>query len=186
MPPTLRIAGYQDARSVHSRAVRVLEAALKPGAAVDFLENIATTGRKVIDLLDMVEAGELDLCYFSSSYLTARVPALGVFDIPFLLTDRDRTRALLQGALGQRLAAEIGSRTGYTVLGFWDNGPRNISNRLRAIRMPADCRASASAHSRAPATTPRIARSAWSPSPSTSAISSRRSQAARSTRRKIR
>jgi TRAP-type C4-dicarboxylate transport system substrate-binding protein len=82
----------------------------------------------------------LDLCYFSSSYVTARVPALGVFDIPFAMTDRDRTRKLLQSELGERLASDVASNTGYRVLGFWDNGPRHISNRLRAIRMPADCK----------------------------------------------
>jgi C4-dicarboxylate-binding protein DctP len=143
MPLVLRIAGYQDARSVHTRAMRVLEAALKqtlgPAVAIEFEENIATTGRKVADLLDLVEAGDLDLCYFSSSYLTARVPALGVFDIPFELTGRGRTRALLQGALGIRLTGAVAQRTGYRVLGFWDNGLRNISNRLRPIRSPADC-----------------------------------------------
>jgi len=140
----LRAGGYQDERSVHTRAVRVLEASLKrslgDGVAFDLTENIATRGHKVADLLDLVESGELDLCYFSSSYVTARVPALGVFDIPFAMTDRDRTRTLLQGALGERLAGDVASNTGYRVLGFWDNGPRHISNRLRAIRMPADCK----------------------------------------------
>ncbi len=142
----LRIGGYQDSRSVHTRAMRVLEASLKDtlGAniAVEFEENIAATGRKVADLLDLVESGALDLCYFSSSYLTARVPALGVLDVPFLLTDRARTRALLQGALGAgaRIAAEVAANTGYTLLGFWDNGLRNISNRLRPIRIPDDCK----------------------------------------------
>jgi TRAP-type C4-dicarboxylate transport system substrate-binding protein len=143
MGTTLRIAGYQDARSVHTRTMRVLEAALQQSlggaVAVEFEENIAASGRKAADLLDLVEAGELDLCYFSSSYLTSRVPALGVFDIPFELTDRARTRALLQGALGARLADEVARRTGYRVLGFWDNGLRNISNRLRPLRAPQDC-----------------------------------------------
>ena len=87
-----------------------------------------------------MKSGALDLCYFSSSYVTARVPALGVFDIPFMLTGRGRTRALLQGTLGARIADEIASSTGYTVLGFWDNGLRNISNRLRPIRRPEDCK----------------------------------------------
>ena len=140
MPTTLRIAGYQDARSVHSRAMRTLEAALNGSSiATEFEENIAARGRKVADLLDLVESGELDLCYFSSSYLTARVPALGVFDIPFELTDRLRTQRLLQGALGAYVAGEVARHSGYRVLGCWDNGLRNISNRLRPIRTPADC-----------------------------------------------
>jgi TRAP-type C4-dicarboxylate transport system substrate-binding protein len=94
----------------------------------------------VADLLDLVETGELDLCYFSSSYLSKRVPALGALDIPFLLTARERTRALLQGTLGGRIADDVAARTGYRVLGFWDNGLRNISNRLRPIRSPDDCK----------------------------------------------
>lgn len=144
MATTLRIGGYQGKSSVHTRSVRLLETSLKrslgDAVAVDFIEDIATTGRKVTDLLDLVERGELDLCYFSSSYVTARAPALGVFDIPFVMTDRNRTQALLRGALGERLSANVASNTGYRVLGFWDNGPRHISNRLRAIRMPDDCR----------------------------------------------
>jgi TRAP-type C4-dicarboxylate transport system substrate-binding protein len=144
MTLTLRIAGYQDARSVHTRAMRVLETSLKralgDGIAIDFQEDIAKSGRKVADLLDLVETGALDLCYFSSSYVTARVPALGAFDIPFLMQDRERTRALLQGALGERLAEAVAANTGYRVLGFWDNGPRHISNALRQIRMPDDCK----------------------------------------------
>ena len=141
---TLRMAGYQDDRSVHTHAMRVLEATLKEslGAAIEteFEPNIAASGRKVADLLALVEAGDLDLCYFSSSYLTARVPALGVFDIPFQWSDRLRTRALLQGPLGAFIAREIESRTGYKLLDYWDNGLRSISNRLRAIRTPGDCK----------------------------------------------
>ena len=143
MATTLRIGGYQGKSSVHTRAMRVLEASLKrtlgDAIAVEFLEDIATTGRKVTDLLDLVESGELDFCYFSSSYVTARVPALGVFDIPFEMPDRSRTQRLLQGALGARLAADVAASAGFRVLGFWDNGPRHITNRLRAIRTPSDC-----------------------------------------------
>ena len=51
-------------------------------------------------------------------------------------TKDQRTRALLQGKLGERLAADVASNTGYRVLGFWDNGPRHISNALRPLRHP--------------------------------------------------
>ena len=46
-------------------------------------DSIVSLGRKAADLLTMVESGELDGCYFASSYLAGRVPALGVFDQPF-------------------------------------------------------------------------------------------------------
>jgi TRAP-type C4-dicarboxylate transport system substrate-binding protein len=143
MTARIRIAGYQNETSVHTRAVRMMMRALQERAAgrvtIDFEPNIAERGRKVVDLLALVESGELDLCYFSSSYLTKRVPALGVFDIPFRFIDRWDTRIRLGGSLDAALAREIAARTEYEVLGFWDNGLRNISNGKRPIRTPDDC-----------------------------------------------
>jgi TRAP-type C4-dicarboxylate transport system substrate-binding protein len=139
----IRIAGYQDEQSVHTRAVRVMMRALREKAgdriSVDFEPNIAERGRKVADLLDLVKSGDLDLCYFSSSYLAKRVPALGALDIPFQVTDRRDTHARLEGSLGAILRREIAARTEYEALAFWDNGLRNISNRKRPIRRPEDC-----------------------------------------------
>lgn len=139
----IRIAGYQGEESVHTRAVRVMMDFLRNAAggrvSVEFETNITERGRKAIDLLDLVESGDLDICYFSSSYLTHRVPALGVFDIPFQFADRRETRSQLQGRLGAMLRQQTAERTGYEVLAFWDNGLRNISNAKRPIRSPEDC-----------------------------------------------
>ncbi len=144
MSVQIRIAGYQDERSVHTRAVHVMIDALleKTGGRVEvnFDKNIAEHGRKAADLLDLVRSGDLDLCYFSSSYLTKRVPALGILDIPFQFMDRERTRAHLAGRLGEVLRQAISTHTEYEALAFWDNGLRNISNGKRPIRTPEDCR----------------------------------------------
>ena len=140
---TIRFGGYQPERSVHTRAARALIAALSRDlcgqVAVDFTPNIAETGRLAGDLLTMTEAGDLELCYFASSYLADRIPALGLLDLPFEGTDRARIWARLDGAAGDRLKQEVERTTGYAVLGFWDNGIRHISNRKRPIRTPADC-----------------------------------------------
>jgi C4-dicarboxylate-binding protein DctP len=139
----IRIAGYQGEQSVHTRAVRVMIDTLLKKAdgqvSVGFERNITEQGRKAADLLDLVKTGDLDLCYFSSSYLTRHVPALGLFDIPFQFADRQDTRRRLEGHLGTILRHEVAARTGYEVLAFWDNGLRNISNARRPIRSPEDC-----------------------------------------------
>lgn len=142
MTVRLRIAGYQDEASVHTRAVRVMMRALEPHGgmlAVEFEPNIAARGRKAADLLSLVASGDLDLCYFSSSYLSERVPGLAALDIPFLFSDRQDTRARLDGPLGAALRCDIEARTDYVVLAFWDNGLRHISNGRRPLRMPSDC-----------------------------------------------
>jgi C4-dicarboxylate-binding protein DctP len=138
----LRCGGYQGQDSVHTRALRVLEVEIGragPLVEVELTPNITEQGRKASDLLTLVEGGELDLCYFSSSYLAGRVPSLRMLDLPFLVTDRERAYWALDGDLGKRLADDIGTATGFRVLAYWDNGFRHFSNRLRPIRHPRDC-----------------------------------------------
>ena len=139
----LHFAGYQPARSVHTRGLYALRdsVARRAGGALSIrvTESVVSMGRKAADLLSMVESGELDGCYFASSSLAGRVPALGVFDEPFRAGVRDTAFAGLDGDHGARLATEVAAATGYRMLGWWDNGIRHISNGVRPIRTPADC-----------------------------------------------
>jgi TRAP-type C4-dicarboxylate transport system substrate-binding protein len=137
----LRCGGYQGAASVHTRGLWELAGALggADGIAVELIPNVTEQGHKAADLLAMVERGELDLCYFSSSYLGDRVPALRALDLPFVIQDRDHAYRLLDGALGARLTDAIAGSTGYRLLASWDNGFRHITNRIRPIHAPRDC-----------------------------------------------
>ncbi len=139
----LRIGGYQPERSVHTRAVRTLErvVAERSGNTIGtaFTPEIMKTGRAAADLLAMTENGELEICYFASSYLAGRVTALSVLDLPFPGTDRASIWRRLDGNAGQLIRAAVGESTGYEVLAFWDNGIRHISNGVRAIAAPGDC-----------------------------------------------
>ena len=141
---TVRLGGYQSETSILTRALRQLGAELSriPAASwdVEVVRDVTTQGKRAVDLLTMVEEGSFSICYFASSYLTQRIPSLARFDEPFPVTDRARLLRDLDGDQGARLAEEISGRTGYRVLGYWDNGFRHISNRLRPIRHPDDCR----------------------------------------------
>jgi len=143
MTTKLRFAGYQGDKSVHTRAGRVfceiIEREAGNSAAVHFDENIVLKGHKASDLLTKTENGELDGCYFSSSYLAARVPELGLFDQHFVVPDRQSAYAVLDGALGQRLAQHVEEKTDFKVLGYWDNGVRSITNSRKPISNPEDC-----------------------------------------------
>jgi TRAP-type C4-dicarboxylate transport system substrate-binding protein len=44
----------------------------------------------------------------------------------------------MDGALGELLARKIEERVNYRVLGWFENGFRHVSNRVREVRMPAD------------------------------------------------
>ena len=95
-------------------------------------------GYRSEDILWLVESGVLSLGYQSSSYLTDRVPELGFVDLPFLFADRDQARGAMDGALGATLTQAIEDKVGYRIVGWFENGFRHISNRLRPVRSPAD------------------------------------------------
>lgn len=141
---SLRLAGYQPGRSVHTRAMHDFAEGLRrrlgERIAIGYVENITTTGRKAADLLSMTEGDELDICYFASSYLAERVASLDLFDLPFHFDDRGAAYALADGATGRRLADDVAAATGFSVLAYWDNGFRHISNGVRRIVHPRDCR----------------------------------------------
>ncbi|MGI9523101.1 MAG: TRAP transporter substrate-binding protein [Hyphomicrobiaceae bacterium] len=140
----IRIGGYQGDKSVHTRAVHDFTAALDtkkhPELEIAFRQNITQEGLLAADLLRFVAEGELDICYFSTSYLTNQIPALGSFDVPFAFPDRAEFHAFIDGPAGKRAIGEAKEQSPYQVLGFWDNGIRHISNRHHEITRPSDCK----------------------------------------------
>lgn len=141
-PITIRMGGYGPPTTSFSRGLKLIGDALarKFGdrISVKYVWNIMDFGYKAEEILWLVEDGVLTLGYQSSSYLTDRVPELGFVDLPFLFDRRDAARAAIDGGLGRFLAAKIEQRANYRILGWYENGFRHISNRLRPIRTPAD------------------------------------------------
>jgi TRAP-type transport system periplasmic protein len=141
-PIQIRMGGYSPPTTSFSKALKFIGDALAaefgPRIAVDYVWNIMEHGYKAEDILTMVENGEMTLGYQSSSYLTDRVPELGFVDLPFLFANTAQARAAMDGALGQHLARKTEERANFRILGWFENGFRHISNRLRPVHMPAD------------------------------------------------
>jgi TRAP-type C4-dicarboxylate transport system substrate-binding protein len=140
---TLWIGGYGPEKSAHGEGLRTFKEMVESGTDGDFVVdvtwNIMDEGRPNTDLFELVEAGHMFLCYFSSSYLGSRVPELDVLETPFLFPDLAAAHHALDGDLGGALSRAVRERTGFDVLGFWDNGFRHMTNRLRPIHRPDDC-----------------------------------------------
>ena len=141
-PIQIKMAGYGPPSTGFSKALTFigdrLTAQFGSDVAVDYVFNIMDHGHKAEDILTLVERGEMTLGYQSSSYLTDRVPELGFVDLPFLFSSNAQARAAMDGALGQYLARKTEERINYRILGWFENGFRHISNRLRPIHLPAD------------------------------------------------
>ncbi len=85
------MGGYGPPSTGFSLALKTigdrLEARFGGEVEVKYVYNILDLGYRGEDILWLVESGVLTLGYQSSSYLTERVPELGVADLPFLFPD---------------------------------------------------------------------------------------------------
>src|SRR5262245_59862008 len=144
-PYRIIMGGYSPATTSFSLAMKRtgdrLQAKFGKDVDVKYVYNILGLGYKGEDILWLVENGLLTLGYQSSSYLTDRVPDLGIADLPFLFADDARARAAMDGRFGATLAERIEAKTDLRILGWFENGFRHISNRLRVVRVPADMNA---------------------------------------------
>ncbi|MGH8622831.1 MAG: TRAP transporter substrate-binding protein [Burkholderiales bacterium] len=142
-PIQIRMGGYGPPSTTCSRGLKILGDRLERefGRAVDvkYVWNVLDLGYKAGDLLWMAEHGVLTLTYQSTSYLADRVPELELADLPFLFDGLEDARAAIDGKLGAWLSAKTEERIpGYRLLGYFENGYRHLSNRLRPVRTPAD------------------------------------------------
>jgi TRAP-type C4-dicarboxylate transport system substrate-binding protein len=136
------MGGYGPATTGFSKSLKFIgdRLAQQFGDRIDvkYVWNVMDFGYRAEEILWLVESGVLTLGYQSSSYLTDRVPELGFVDLPFLFSKNETARAGVDGKLGQFLAQKIEERVNYRILGWYENGFRQLSNKLRAVRTPAD------------------------------------------------
>jgi TRAP-type C4-dicarboxylate transport system substrate-binding protein len=143
-PIVMKFGGYQAPASVHNRAAKrfgeLLEQKLGDRVAFELIGSVLKLGRGSGDLVPMVERGELSLCYMSTVRFSKAAPSLQLLELPFVVKDRATVFRALDGEYGKEAARRIDENTLCRVLGFWDNGFRHLTNRVRPIRKPQDCR----------------------------------------------
>ncbi len=141
---TLKFGGYQKPASIHNQAATRFGELLRErlGSQINFqlIGDVLALGRKSGDLPSMVESGELSCCYISTVRFTKWVPELAVIDLPFVVRDRATIQRAIDGVLGEFFKRRFTESSPFKLLGLWDNGFRQFSNKVRPIRTPADCR----------------------------------------------
>jgi TRAP-type transport system periplasmic protein len=88
-------------------------------------------------MLTALRSGSLDMSANSQGASATVVPEYAAFGMPFLFTDSAAAFRLLDGPLGKELADKSAAKN-LVVLGYWDNGIRQVSNSKRPVLTPAD------------------------------------------------
>jgi TRAP-type transport system periplasmic protein len=88
-------------------------------------------------MIDGVRSGIIDIALVGLNNLTGLVPESGAFELPFMFPTREEAYAALDGAPGQSVAESF-EQHGLKMLGFPENGYRNMTNNRGPIRTPED------------------------------------------------
>ena len=90
-----------------------------------------------ISFLPRPGTGALDVAVLTGGVVSAVVPEMSVFDIPFLFRDEAHAKAVMQGPIVAKLAPAFADK-GLVLLAFGKQGFRNITNSQHPIRTPGD------------------------------------------------
>lgn len=137
----LHIAGYQGPSSILTQGLACLVKTLKINgwkSDINWIPNVTEHQEKAADLFASIENGSRHIGYMASGYLSAKVPELEVLELPFTVDNRETALSALDRSAGEILTKAVGQKTGFHVLGFWDNGFRHLSNAVRPIQHPTD------------------------------------------------
>jgi TRAP-type transport system periplasmic protein len=85
-----------------------------------------------LDATQALRSGTQEMVITSTSPLTGVVPALGVFDLPFLFADEKEADAILDGEFGQHVT-EMMPEYSLVNLAYWENGFRNLTNSQHTV-----------------------------------------------------
>lgn len=88
-------------------------------------------------MIDGARSGIIDIAISGLNNFTGLVPDAGAFELPFIFPDRAFAYSVLDGEIGQGVADQF-AQHGLKVLGFPENGYRNMTNNRGPIREPDD------------------------------------------------
>lgn len=123
---------------------------LQQRAAAEFTEraNKQLAGKAEVKLFDSSQIGKdkelmqklkLGTVHIAlpSSIMSSISDQFALFDLPFLVADRDHLARIEDKVFWPKVAPTV-EDDGYQVLAVWENGIRHISNNVRPINTPAD------------------------------------------------
>ena len=88
------------------------------------------------ELMQQLKLGSVHIA-LPSSVMASVSDEFALFDMPFLIKDRDHLAKIEDSIFWDRIAPTVEDK-GYKVLAVWENGVRHITNNKRPINTPAD------------------------------------------------
>lgn len=122
----------------HAAALKLAEVAkARSGGRIEVTVAGAAQLGDDAAMVTALRTGALDMSANSQGAVANVVPEYAAFGMPFLFSSQAHAWKVMDGPAGKELA-EKSAEKGLIVLGYWDNGIRQMSNSKRALLKPED------------------------------------------------
>ncbi|MGF9713629.1 TRAP transporter substrate-binding protein [Paenibacillus naphthalenovorans] len=90
------------------------------------------------DLINFMKTGNVQMGMIGVEPVAVIAPKLKVIGLPYIFPNRESAYKVLDGPLGAEMVSELPQQQHLRVLGYFENGFRNVSNSKREVLTPAD------------------------------------------------
>ena len=135
---TIRVASVTGPAHHHNVALRWFAdrvAARDVGLTIEVLDGAQLGGER--DYIEGMMLGSIQMAQVSTAPVSGFVPQFDLFSLPYLIRDTDHFKAVVTGPVGDRFS-ELAEERGLKILAWFDNGYRNVFNKVRPIVTPDD------------------------------------------------
>lgn len=135
---TLRVASVTGPSHHHNVALRWFAeriAGRNVGLKIEVLDGAQLGGER--DYIEGMMLGSIQMAQVSTAPVSGFVPEFDLFSLPYLIRDTDHFKKVVSGPVGAKFGEMIEAR-GIKILAWFDNGYRNVFNKVRPIVTPDD------------------------------------------------
>ena len=139
MKQNIFIGGYQGSASLHTKSVEYFISEIRNDFVINFIMDVTINGDKASSLIKKTQQGEIHVSYLLSSYFEKILPEIKILDLPYLFNNRNEAYNALKSEFFDYIDTKLKDKN-LKLLGFWDNGIRHISSKIKLIKTLSDCR----------------------------------------------
>jgi len=133
------IGGYQGSASLHTKSIEYFISKISNNFVIDFIMDVTTNGDKASSLIEKTQHEEIHVSYLLSSYFEKILPEIKILDLPYLFNNRNEAYNSLKSDFFSYIDDKLKDKN-LKLLGFWDNGIRHISSKIKLIKTLSDCK----------------------------------------------
>ncbi len=135
---TIRVASVTGPTHHHNVSLRWFAdrvAARNAGLSIEVLDGGQLGGER--DYIEGMMLGSIQMAQVSTAPVAGFIPEFDLFSLPYLMRDTDHFKKVVSGPVGAKFS-ELAEGRGLKILAWFDNGYRNVFNKVRPIVTPED------------------------------------------------